>query len=419
MSQKVEKPTLSGQRLKTRKRDEKEKYDPVAFRDTIIRGFNEAGNDLDKVSKYLDAAGNKLDYRRYAEALFDILFAGGLLAPGGSIVGDEDHSKVARTEVCVLKSQGDLESITQYVQVFNKLIRRYKYLEKYFQDEVKKVLLFLKGFTPEERNKLAIIMGLFLASGQVVPTCLPALKQDALVKEGIAMEFTLLMLRTWLNEKDVTSVATAIRRSGLDLMDLLPLNKRVFENLAIVLADAKLEALISLERDKQSVGVKKDLQSSLTERINDGEPIKETVAYVLETSKKYSFNENEIVVLVWTAMMASVEWNKKEDLLQEQALKHVKMYVPLLSALTTQNKSELALVVKIQEYCYDHMTFMKMFQKIIVLLYKVEVLSEEVVLLWYKEGHSTKGKSVFLDQMKKFVEWLQSAEEESDSGDDD
>lgn len=59
--------------------DEKEKYDPVAFRDTIIRGFNEAGNDLDKVSKYLDSAGNKLDYRRYAEALFDILFAGGLL----------------------------------------------------------------------------------------------------------------------------------------------------------------------------------------------------------------------------------------------------------------------------------------------------------------------------------------------------
>jgi hypothetical protein len=30
---------------------------------------------------------------------------------------------------------------------------------------------------------------------------------------------------------------------------------------------------------------------------------------------------------------------------------------------------------------------------------------------WYKEAHSAKGKSVFLEQMKKFIEWLQSAEE--------
>jgi hypothetical protein len=40
-----------------------------------------------------------------------------------------------------------------------------------------------------------------------------------------------------------------------------------------------------------------------------------------------------------------------------------------------------------------------------------DVLSEEVILKWYKEGHSVKGKMHFLDQMKKFIEWLQNAEE--------
>lgn len=40
-----------------------------------------------------------------------------------------------------------------------------------------------------------------------------------------------------------------------------------------------------------------------------------------------------------------------------------------------------------------------------------DVLSEEAILKWYKEAHAAKGKSVFLDQMKKFVEWLQNAEE--------
>ena len=40
-----------------------------------------------------------------------------------------------------------------------------------------------------------------------------------------------------------------------------------------------------------------------------------------------------------------------------------------------------------------------------------DVLSEDTVLKWYKGGHAAKGKSIFLEQMKKMVEWLQSAEE--------
>ena len=40
-----------------------------------------------------------------------------------------------------------------------------------------------------------------------------------------------------------------------------------------------------------------------------------------------------------------------------------------------------------------------------------DVLSEDTILRWYKQSHSTKGKSIFLEQMKKFVEWLENAEE--------
>ena len=44
-------------------------------------------------------------------------------------------------------------------------------------------------------------------------------------------------------------------------------------------------------------------------------------------------------------------------------------------------------------------------------LFSVDIISEDAVLKWYRESHSAKGKSVFLEQMKKFVEWLQNAEE--------
>ena len=41
-----------------------------------------------------------------------------------------------------------------------------------------------------------------------------------------------------------------------------------------------------------------------------------------------------------------------------------------------------------------------------------DVLSEDAILKWYKETHSSRGWSVFMDQMKKFVDWLEQAEEE-------
>jgi len=59
--------------------DEKEKFEPTVFRDTIVQGLNEAGSDLEAIAKFLDSAGSRLDYRRYADTLFDILVAGSML----------------------------------------------------------------------------------------------------------------------------------------------------------------------------------------------------------------------------------------------------------------------------------------------------------------------------------------------------
>jgi hypothetical protein len=70
--------------------------------------------------------------------------------------------------------------------------------------------------------------------------------------------------------------------------------------------------------------------------------------------------------------MNHVEWNKKEDLVQEQAMRHLKKYVTLFAAFTSNSKSELALLNKIQEYCYDNMYFLKVFNKIVLLFYKSE-----------------------------------------------
>lgn len=77
--------------------------------------MEKTGNDLEAISKYLDSAGSKLDYRRYGEALFDILIAGGLLVPGGSIAQDGD--KPVKTTACVFEQPEDMESMRNFEQV--------------------------------------------------------------------------------------------------------------------------------------------------------------------------------------------------------------------------------------------------------------------------------------------------------------
>lgn len=51
-------------------------------------------------------------------------------------------------------------------------MRRYKYLEKMFEDEMKKILIFIKGFTELERIKLARMTALWISNGSVPPTVL-------------------------------------------------------------------------------------------------------------------------------------------------------------------------------------------------------------------------------------------------------
>jgi len=60
---KAELPTLGGTRIKTRKRDEKVKYDPTSFCEQVIAGLNATGGGLDEISKYLDQGGDQLNYR--------------------------------------------------------------------------------------------------------------------------------------------------------------------------------------------------------------------------------------------------------------------------------------------------------------------------------------------------------------------
>ncbi|KAK2096248.1 Basic leucine zipper and W2 domain-containing protein 2 [Saguinus oedipus] len=477
-------------------------------------------------------------------------------SPGGTRIDDGDKTKM--TNHCVFSANEDHETIRNYAQssnrVFNKLIRRYKYLEKAFEDEMKKVkfrynayLFYINemegdknSFSETEQTKLAMLSGILLGNGTLPATILTSLFTDSLVKEetrGIAASFAVKLFKAWMAEKDANSVTSSLRKANLDKRlltlaithyynteertiysnserrgdgrsqpllltkrELFPVNRQSVDHFAKYFTDAGLKELSDFLRVQQSLGTRKELQKELQERLSQECPIKEDGPE--KEMKRNDLPETAVIGLLWTCIMNAVEWNKKEELVAEQALKHLKQYAPLLAVFSSQGQSELILLQKVQEYCYDNIHFMKAFQKIVAspndtqsdpsepnlqdvlpthrwypgarnenvlftdtdidmhfsscmvsfslcgaikhrnelstskrktqtnnitklqihqlsnqyfALMAADVLSEEAILKWYKEAHVAKGKSVFLDQMKKFVEWLQNAEEESES----
>lgn len=86
-------PARSGVNVRTRKRNIVVPSDPGSFADAIVQIFQDAaeeGAPLDKNleagCKVLDSAD--LDFSRYADTLFEVLFAGGRLATGGNLADD-------------------------------------------------------------------------------------------------------------------------------------------------------------------------------------------------------------------------------------------------------------------------------------------------------------------------------------------
>lgn len=157
----------------------------------------------------------------------------------------------------------NLLTIIYIFQILNKLVRRYKYLEKMFEDEMKKVLVFIRGFQPIERVKLARMTALWIANSAVPPTVLGVLYNEHLIKDGIALEFLIELFVTLKQEKGVPALITALKKGQMEhrLMDFFPLNKRTDENFCKTFNERGLEDVVKLHKAQASQEFKRELQS--------------------------------------------------------------------------------------------------------------------------------------------------------------
>ena len=140
-----------------------------------------------------------------------------------------------------------------------------------------------------------------------------------------------------------------------------------------------------------------------------------------EVSKDAQNNltDYDICWTIWRVIVPAREWNWPEDQVAEYVLSQLELYSCVLQKFTQTGESQLVLLIKLQDYCYENIDFMQLFHKIVLLLYLHDVIVEEAILKWFYEVPFDKGKSTFLENMKRMVDWLETADEDSGSDNED
>ncbi|OLY81619.1 Basic leucine zipper and W2 domain-containing protein 1 [Smittium mucronatum] len=427
--QNLPKPSLNGVKIKTRKRVNKAnaKFEPEAFRDSIFEVISEVtDNDLEKISSKLDSAGGTLDYRLYGETFFELLVAGGLIAPGGVIEYDDEYGELQFSLFKLSDSEDPLPGAKIWVNLILRLTRRYKYLEKIFSETSKGILEYINRYPEGDNNKLAAGYGLLIAEGLISADCIKILQKDHLVKDGYALQFLTMFMKAYLTRLNVKSLFNALYKARADhLIEFFPPNKRTDEYFTRHFESEDMHSIINYRIAEQANAARDVILYEIVQLINSNEeddpPLSEIIKVGRRAMSQNNLSENEVVVLIWDAIIGNIKWGMRSEVIEQQALSEVKEYADVFTPFTSSPKSEMALLKHIQKYCYEDAKLMRLFSQIVRILYNEDVLSHDAIIFWANKGALPQGKSTFIKQMDKFVAFLNSIEdeEESDESDDE
>ncbi|KAE8213922.1 hypothetical protein CF327_g2629 [Tilletia walkeri] len=444
-SGKSEKPALTGARIKQRKGAAKlqAKFEPEAFRDALYKHLEPVKpEDFDGFAAALDKAGNTLDYRKYADQFFEILIVGGLLAPGGQFVDDDAPPSPFSISNAKTATPADVKP---YVTVIDKVIRRYKFLQKVLEEStLPGIIQYINRYTQEQNDKLACATALLIQQGLASANVLTSIQKDHLTKDELPINFVTLLFRTYLADASMDHLGTALRKGGIkDLLLFFPAHKR--EQPGIIVTHFKSVGLNAVAewwqrrqvreiKDQTSARVAeilKESQGRQDEALEEGEggpaAVKqiveatraEVVDYLKVQMKAAGVPFEEAVVIAWEGIMKGADMSDRPDQMEAQTMKEVTKYAPILEPFTPNARSEIALINAIQLYLYEDTRIMKTFPNILKVLYNADVINSGAILYWASKGAKPQGKQHFLKAAEPLIKILQQQEEEDDDEEDD
>ncbi|XP_034481971.1 protein krasavietz-like [Drosophila innubila] len=394
----------------------------LTYRNELVEALDRTKGKLEASWKALESIVSKPDYQRHIDQLFDVLYTGGLLTNEGKFSNRGDLK--LRTSYCVFKTHDELNALRVYEQLIKRLRRRYKHLDAAFESHAQRLLTLLGGFEVEARRRLALLMTLFLIDGQLNPRLLLALgQQQSNIDEGLALEFMLIVCVTLKRERGGNFMLQIFKKSGLDgkIISYMPPMLRSDLYFRQVYQENDLNEIIKLHETRAGQELRRQLQQRLLDDFREKLPQVDVVMNVRQFQRHHHMSDSEVIAIVWhtiifshspnfSASTTSARSNFSSPLNSslERILRKLQIYSPLLNGICSTDSAQIALLMQLQEWCYEHHSFLNHFERLTVHLYKAGVINEDAIIRWYEVDHIDKGKVAFLDQMRCFVHWLHS-----------
>ncbi|EPQ29365.1 uncharacterized protein PFL1_03120 [Pseudozyma flocculosa PF-1] len=416
------KPALTGAKIKQRKGVVKSqaKFEPEVFRDALYKHLEGISpEDWDAFATALDKAGNTLEYRKYADPLFEILIVGGILAPGGAFV--DDGAPPSPFSIAGAKSD-KLEDVKPFVDVLEKLIRRYKFLQRPLEEStLNGILQYVNRYEVEQRNKLAVATALMIQQGLASASVLSTLQKDHLAKDDLAISFIDLVFRTYLVDQTMDHLASSLRKGGVrNWLLFFPQTKRDQPNIVAShfrSAEVGLPQVAEYWQKRQQKDIRDQTVARLGEMVSsdeDAASIPEVVEFLQAQMKSAGVGPEDFVPFIWEGLMKAVDWSVRQDQLEGAVLKELKKDCPILEPFCSSARAQISLINSIQLFCYADTRVIKSFPKILQTLYNGDVISDDAILYWAQKGAKAQGKAHFLKACEPLIRFLQEDDDDED-----
>ncbi|PCH43438.1 eukaryotic translation initiation factor 5C [Wolfiporia cocos MD-104 SS10] len=404
------KPSLQGVRIKARKGAVKAhaKHEPTVFRDQLYKQLETVPkDDFEGFTNKLVQAGSTLEFLKYADVLFEILIAGGLLQPGGTYV--EDGADPAPFSINNAKEPVQVADIKQYIEVLNKLIRRYKYLQKPLEERSLPTLLQYVNRWPDVHwEKLAVATALLMSQGLANANCLQSLTKDHLVKNDLSVRVVTTIFRAYLAEQSMEHLSASLKRGGIkDLLAFFPPNKREDKILDEHFRAAGLSQVADWWTKRQYAALKESIVKTLKELLEQETTHAEIIAAIKNQQEERPLPDTELVSCIWQGLISSVEWSARQDQNEAHALREIAGFADILEPFCNGPKTEVALINTVQVYCYEDTRVIKAFPQILKVLYNKDCISDQAIIYWHQKGAKPQGKQHFLQATQALVKFLQ------------
>ncbi|KAH6582998.1 hypothetical protein BASA61_008247 [Batrachochytrium salamandrivorans] len=428
-------------KLKQRKREAVHKYEPEVFREQFLDLIPKDPTEIDQYAEVIEVNDSKLDIKRYAEAFLScslsadwlthsgnsgIIFQSLLyyfsiqcFAPGGVIEISERSNPFS-----VFSAESSVE-VKALVTILTKLARRLKYIPRKLEETLAHLLQYIHKFG-DDADKLAISVGILTANGTLPFTVLGNTVKEHIVNDGTTLRFLTTALESYVQEQSMDHLITAMRKSGMDakMPEFFPESKRKDQDIVAHFEESKLKSIADflvkqkqqVVKEKTRVGLKTLFAASSS---GDATSTAKITTHVKQAMAANKWTEPETMSILWDGLMDSVDWSSRGDQIETLAIKTVTIWAPLLAAFCTSPKTEISLLVKVQQYFHNESRLMKHYRAIVQNLYKYDIISESAILYWFEKGSAVQGRTIFLKQMEPFVNWLREADEEEGSSEED